>query len=110
MLTKDKKDSSKEMEITVKLTAGIPYKWVYEIEDENIVRYKKHYTLKDENVGAISGAPVYINFVFEGVKPGKTKVTLKYINIDDENDVMEKIENIMKVDKFNNISIVALDE
>lgn len=105
LATKGNDKDSKKVEVTIKLTAGIPYKWVYEIENENIVKYVKQYTLKDENTNGKVGAPIYINYVFEGVNPGETTVTFKYISIVNEEDIIETKEFIMKVDELNNISL-----
>lgn len=99
-------EDTKKVEVTIKITAGIPFKWVYEIEDENIIKYVKNYTLKDENVGGITGAPIYVNYVFEGINPGTTKVIFKYVSLENENDAIETKKFIMKVDEQKNISLV----
>lgn len=102
-------DSKKELELTYKKSAGIPYVWKYEIEDDSIVEFVRSYVLKDENVGAISGAPVYTNYVFKGKKTGTTTITFKLVSIadPDEHDVMEEDKNIVKVDENNNITLVT---
>ena len=100
---------SKKIEITIKSTAGIPYKWVYEIEDESIVKFDRRFVIKDENKGGRAGGHVYTNYVFKGLKPGKTKVHFKYININNEKDIYQEETDILKVDNNLNISLVVLE-
>lgn len=69
---------SKTSEIIYKVNAGIPFRWEYKIEDESIVKFVKKYVSRNDNIGAISGAPIYTNYVFEGLKKGQTKI---YFNI-----------------------------
>ena len=96
---------SKELELTYKVNAGIPFRWQYEIEDENIVKFVKSYVLKDENTGSKVGAPVYTNYVFKGLKKGKTTITFKYVNF--TNKIVSKEEkHLVKVDSKGNISLV----
>ncbi len=98
-------EKSKTLEITVNTNGGVPYSWQYEIEDEEIVKYVKRYTVeKDET---LDGGPVSVNFVFEGLKEGKTTIKLKYINIKDGSIEKEEIHNV-KVDKLKNISLVVI--
>lgn len=104
--TNNEESDTKKVEVTIKMTAGIPFKWVYEIEDKNIVKYVKRYTLKDENVGGITGAHIYVNYVFEGVNPGKTKVIFKCVSLENENDAIETKKFIMRVDDEKNISLI----
>ena len=101
------KKSSKELELTYEINAGIPYKWVYEIEDPSVAEFVKSYVLKDENTGSIVGASVYTNYVFKGLKEGITTITFKCISITDETDVWKEEKTKVKVDKDNNISILV---
>ncbi len=103
-----KTNDSKKLELTYEKSAGIPFKWVYEIEDPTIVEFVENYVLKDENTGAKTGAPVYVNYVFKGLKEGITNVTFKLVSIDNDDDVMEKSVNKIKVDKDLNISLVVI--
>ena len=96
------KKSPKQLELTYKINAGIPFRWEYEIEDESIVKFVKSYVVKDENKGAIVGAPVYTNYVFEGLKEGETTITFKFVNFT-ENTVSNKTKHYVKVDKNGNI-------
>ena len=102
-----KDDSSKYLEITREKNAGIPFKWIYEIKDNDIVEFVKSYVLKDENTGATVGAPVYTNYVFKGLKKGNTTITFKLVNIDDETDAWKEETINVKVDDNNNISLIA---
>ena len=101
------KKSSKELELTYEINAGIPYKWVYEIEDPTIIEFVKSYVLKDDNTGSIVGASVYTNYVFKGLKEGVTTITFKCISITDETDIWKEEKTKVKVDKDGNISIVV---
>ena len=96
---------NKQIELTLKTNGGVPYKWEYEIEDESIVKYVKNYTLESDK--DIDGGVVLINYVFEGVKPGKTKLTFKYVNITNNEVDKEQVYNL-KVNNKKGISLVAL--
>lgn len=100
------KKSSKELELTYKISAGIPYKWVYKIDDESIVKFVKSYVLKDENKGGMTGAKVYTNYVFKGLKEGITSITFKCVSIEDDSVSEEEI-NRVQVDKEGNISLLV---
>lgn len=104
-----KNKSSKEIEITIESTAGIPYKWVYEIEDESIVKFDRKYVIKNENTGGKVGGHIYTNYVFKGIKPGKTKVHFKYISLENENNIYKEETDILKVDNNLNISLVLME-
>ncbi len=101
----EKKESPDILELTYKINAGIPFKWEWEIEDESVVAFVKSYVVKDENVGAIAGAPVYTNYVFKGIKQGQTKVTFKYINISDS-EISKEEKHYINVDENNKISLI----
>jgi hypothetical protein len=96
----------KELELTYKMSAGIPFKRVIEIEDESIVELVRNYVSKDENTGGKVGAPVYMTYVFKGLKEGTTTITYKEVNIDDSSDAMSVDKNIVTVDKDGNIKIM----
>lgn len=97
-------NKSKELELTIKINAGIPYKWEYEIKDKNIVSFVKKYVVEDENKNGISGAPIYTNYVFKGLKEGSTLITFKLKNI--TSNKIEKIEEYyVIVDNEKNISL-----
>ena len=97
---------SKELELTYKTNGGVPYKWEYRIEDESIVEFVKTKEVKSESDKELTGGPVYINYIFKGLKEGKTTIIFKYINITDNSiEKEEKVE--VKVDKYKNISLIA---
>ena len=98
-----KETSSKQLELTYEINAGIPFRWEYEIEDESIVKFVKSYVVRDDNKGAIVGASVYTNYVFEGVKEGETVITFKFVNFT-ENTVENTVDHHVKVDKDGNIT------
>ena len=102
----NKDNDGKRIELTYKSNGGVPFKWEYTIEDPTIVEFVKSYELKNENKGAIVGAPIYTNYVFKGLKEGTTKVIFKYVSITDGHVAKEEV-NTMQVDKNKNIAIVV---
>lgn len=95
---------SKELELTYKTNGGVPYKWEYKVEDESIVKFVKTKDITSNEDKKLDGGPVYTNYIFKGLKQGKTTITFKYINIVDGSiDKEEKIT--VKVDKYKNISL-----
>ena len=97
---------SKELELTYKTNGGVPYKWEYKIEDESIVEFVKTKDITSESDKELTGGPVYINYIFKGLKEGKTTIIFKYINITDNSiEKEEKLE--VKVDKYKNISLIV---
>ena len=100
-------NTSKKLELTYDINAGIPYKWEYEIEDPTIVKFYKKYEIKNENKNGLVGGKISTNYVFKGLRRGKTTITFKYIDI--RNNKIEKEEKLkVKVDKFRNISLVTV--
>lgn len=99
---------NERLELTMKSNAGVPYKWIYEIEDESIVKFEKKYVVdEDRNV---KGGYISTNYVFKGLKKGKTKVTFKYVSILDEKDASKIEQFILKVDSNKNVSLVVIDD
>lgn len=97
----------KELELTYKTNGGVPYKWEYQIEDESIVEFVRTKDITSEKDKKLDGGPVYINYIFKGLKQGKTTITFKYVNITDGS--IEKEEKVtVKVDKYKNISLNAI--
>lgn len=98
---------SKKLELTYKTNGGVPYKWEYKIEDESVVRCIETKDITSEDDNKLAGGPVYINYIFKGLKQGKTTITFKYVSIIDGS--IEKEDKVtVKVDKFKNISLVAI--
>ena len=48
-----------------------------------------------------------INYVFKGLKEGKTTIIFKYVSLDGE--VVKEEKQTVKVDKNKNISLVVVD-
>ncbi len=100
---------TKELELTYKTNGGVPYKWEYKIEDESIVEFVKTKNITSKKDKELTGGPVYINYVFKGLKEGKTTINFKYVNIIDK--TIEKEDKVsVKVDKYKNISLIALSK
>ena len=95
-------NSTKELELTYEINAGIPFKREYEVEDNNIAEFARSYVVRDDNKCGIVGASVYTNYVFKGLKEGTTKITFKYVNFT-TGEVFEERTHVVKVDKDNNI-------
>ena len=99
-------NTSKKLELTYETNAGVPYKWEYEIEDPTIVKFYKKYEIENKNKNSLVGGKISTNYVFKGLRRGKTTITFKYIDI--RTKEVEKEEKLnVKVDKFRNISLVA---
>ena len=98
---------SKELELTYKTDGGVPYKWEYKIEDESIVEFVETKDVTSEEDKKLDGGPVYINYIFKGLKEGTTTITFKYVNITDNSIEKEDIVTV-KVDKYKNISLVEI--
>ena len=97
--------SGKQLELAYKASAGIPYKWEYEIGNEDIVKFVKSYVAEDNNKDGMVGASVTTNYVFEGLKEGTTTITFKFVNFTDGTVDQEETHNV-KVDKDKNISLI----
>ena len=74
-----KTKGSKTLELTYKTNGGVPYKWEYKIDNESIVQFVETKNITPDKYKNLDGGPVYINFVFKGIKKGKTTITFKYI-------------------------------
>ena len=100
-------NTSKKLELTYETNAGVPYKWEYEIENPTIVKFYKKYEIENENKNGLVGGKISTNYVFKGLRRGKTTITFKYIDI--RTKKVEKEEKInVKVDKFRNISLITV--
>lgn len=97
---------SKLLELTYKTNGGVPYKWEYNIDDETIVQFVETKDITSKKDKELTGGPVYINYIFKGLKEGTTTINFKYVNIVDGS--IEKEDKItVKVDKNKNISLIA---
>lgn len=106
MILANQNNGKKEVEITMTINAGIPFKWEYKIKDKSVVKFVKQYVKEDNNNDGIVGAEVSTNYVFKGLKEGKTEVVFKEVSITDGSVVKEETY-ILKVDKNKNIKIVS---
>lgn len=98
---------SKELELNYKTNGGVLYKWEYKIEDESIVEFVETKDITSEEDKKLVGGPVYINYIFKGLKEGKNTINFKYVNITDNS--IEKEDNVtVRVDKYKNISLVTI--
>lgn len=97
---------SKKIELTYKSNGGVPYKWEYKIEDESIVKFVGTKDITSEEDKKLSGGAVYTNYIFKGLKKGKTTITFRYVNIVDNSIDKEEIITV-NVDKHKNISLVT---
>jgi len=103
-LLNDNGSGSKELELTYHTNSGVPYEWRYEIEDKSIAKFVKKYTLNEEK--NVDSGKIDINYVFKGLKKGKTNITFKYVNV--INGEVKKEEKItVKVDNHKNISLIV---
>ena len=106
MILANQNKGKKEVEITMDINAGIPFKWEYKISDEKIVKFVKQYVKEDNNKDGMVGAKVSTNYVFEGLKEGKTQVIFSFVDITDGTISKQEIYTL-KVDKNKNIEIVS---
>ena len=98
--------TAKQLELTYKTNGGVPYKWEYKIEDESIVKFVGTKDITPDEYKNLSGGLVYTNYIFKGLKEGKTTITFKYVSIVD--NTVDKEEKVtVKVDNHKNISLVA---
>ena len=100
-------EKNKQLELTYTTNGGVPYKWEYEISDNSSIEFVKSYEIENQNKDGMVGAPISTNYVFKGLKKGKTTITFRYISIIDGSISKEEIVNV-KVDKNKNISLLAL--
>lgn len=100
-------EKNKQLELTYTTNGGVPYKWEYEISDNSIIEFVKSYEIENQNKDGMVGAPISTNYVFKGLKKGKTTITFRYISIIDGSISKEEIVNV-KVDKNKNVSLLAL--
>ena len=98
-------ESTKKLELTYDISAGIPFRWEYEIEDESIVTFDKSYVVSDENKGGLVGGKVVTNYVFKGLKKGTTTITFKFVNFT-TNIVDSEEKHTVIVDDDLNISLL----
>ena len=99
-------NKNKRLELIYKISAGIPFRWEYEIKDQDIVSFVKSKIIKDENKGALVGAPVYTKYIFKGLKEGETNIIFRCFNFADDYISSEDIYKV-RVDSKKNISLIS---
>ena len=100
--------SSKYLEIIQKTNGGVPYDIQYEIDNKDIVKLIKKSISKSKEK-KVFGAPVYIKYIFKGIKEGNTIIAFKYVNITNQLVSKEKKYYVF-VDNKKNITIVNKTE
>jgi len=92
------------LELVYSINAGIPFKWLYVIGDEDIVQFEESYQIRNENTDGRSGGAIDTKYVFKGIKEGTTTITFKYMNLD--GTLEEEIIHHVSVDKDNNVTLI----
>ena len=80
-----KKREEKEKYLTLKkdMSSGIPFKWEFEIEEEDICQYVKKEIEGEKTKEPICGGKIETIYYFKGIKEGTTKIIFKYKNFAD---------------------------
>ena len=93
----------KRISFTYETNNGIPYRWTYDIEDEDIVELFRIHK-KDYSKTRGRGAKLILKYVFKGLKAGTTAITFKYISLKDDS-VTQEYRHIVTVDDKLNITL-----
>ncbi len=94
------KPNNKTAEVVVDIAGGIPYEWVYSIEDAKVVKYKD----MTEKSGETMGSNTEQHYIFEGLKEGKTTIKFELKSITD--DTVDQTKNYdVVVDKNLKVTI-----
>lgn len=100
-----KKMKNKYLIINKKISAGIAFKWEFEIEDKTKVEFIENRVLKNKAKKNLCGGPIYTDYIFRGLSQGETKIIFRFKSITNEHpDSVE--EYIVRVDEHNNIYLV----
>lgn len=100
------KKKPKTLIINKEISAGIPFKWEVQVEDENIVKLLETKTLKNKSRKIECGGPGYTDYIFVGLKEGETTINFNFVSITNEYDT-ETEKYKVRVDKNNNIILVG---
>jgi hypothetical protein len=105
-----KKNNPKELRLNYEISAGIPYKWEYEIKDESIVKFNGFRVTRDDNKGGKVGGKVAKDYIFVGLKEGETTITFRFVYISGRVE-NEEVHHVI-VDKDLNIKekMIAIDK
>ena len=106
LMSRKENDESKLLKILVKSNTGIPYKWVYKIDDDSIVKYVSTKEVSSKNEPTTGGEVVY-EYKFKGLKQGTTVITLQNVSIENEEEVLDFNIYKVRVDEHKKITIVA---
>lgn len=99
------KKKPKTLIINKEISAGIPFKWEVQIDNDSIVKLLETKTLKNKTRKIECGGPVYTDYIFVGLKEGETTINFNFVSITKEYD--NKTEKYkVRVDKNNNIYLV----
>ena len=95
----------KELALRYDISAGIPFKWEFEIEDESIVEFVRTKEVSNANKGGLVGGKIVTDYIFKGLKPGETTITFKFVNFSSQEDrVDSETKHTIIVDENLNIS------
>lgn len=94
------KPNNKTAEVVVDIAGGIPYEWVYSIEDAKVVKYKD----MTEKSGETMGSNTEQHYIFEGLKEGTTTIKFELKSITDDSIEETKNYNVV-VDKNLKVTI-----
>ena len=100
-----KRKNSKKLEIKYNINSGIPFKWEYEILDNDIVEFINKKTVGEKTKEPICGGSLTIYYYFKGIKKGNTVMKFRLINFADNYIEREEEYNI-SVDKNLNLKII----
>ena len=90
-------------EITLNTNGGVPYEWVYRIEDESII---EHTGVSSKALDSNEGGAVEETHTFRALKEGETNVVFEYKSfVDEDGSIMKQNNYRVKVDKNLNITI-----
>ena len=103
------KKKPKTLIINKEISAGIPFRWEVQVEDENIVKLLETKTLKNKSRKIECGGPVYTDYIFVGLKEGETTITFNLVSITNEFDTKTEKYKV-RVDQNNNIFLIDNEE
>ena len=80
---KNIENNSKLLEIKYNLSSGIPFKWEYKIENNEICEFIKCESKGEKTKEPICGGNVETSYYFKGIRKGKTSIFFKCRNFVD---------------------------
>ncbi len=93
-----------EAEIVLDTNGGVPYEWVYKIEDESIV---EHSGVESKSVGSkdVDGGPVEETHKFKALKKGETTIIFEYKNFVDKDEEQPTKTRIFRATVDHNLKL-----